>query len=724
MTTNRQRAVAVIAAVAITALFGTEAAVAVVPVRTPISIAQDTETDPSTEAEPTPQPTGSPSPTPTPTPTPTPEPTPTPTTTPVPTPTPTPTTRPERDEEESVDEGAGRIAEAPVAVLPAPGRIGGNDRYARAILASRATFPSGAGTVLIANGAASVGPVIAATMASARNAPLLYSATGSISSAVRAELGRLAPAKVVLVGSDADVDGSLVSALKSIAPVERVLLTSRYQGSLLALRQSAPTDRVFVTGSSLLDLAAASAAAAATGGSALSLENARGAVDAATVEALRALTVTKLVIVGGGSAISSAYQASLTAAGFAVTRVDGADDFARSLALVKKVPAPVSRVYAANPAIVWDAATAAAMAGATRQPLVYTPYQCMLTVASDHIKKVGARVVGVGKTNWLRAAAVANTPCSTEKHRLDVSLHLAIDAVAARYPGTYAVSVREMGRVGQTVSVIGGTRLEPASMMKLFAAYAALKRIQDGQASFDTKPLHTTLRDCLRVMIHASDNFCHTDIAHWIGLGNLNNMIRAAGFTSSSYGYVPAGTSVLYGGNRTTTNDLTMFMVKLERGELLQKRYADVLLGYMRTQIFRSRIPSGLPPGIVQESKPGALWIASGLLQADTAVVHGAQTSFAISIIGTDGPDKAALPAIARTVYSHFFGTFGAAKVYPVMQMATKTSAPMRSSPGGPMLGSIPAGAALEVFDANRIWYKVWYAGRLVWVDSSQLRNR
>ena len=630
------------------------------------------------------------------------------------------------DESESDDpssQDSERLAAEVAATLPAAGRLGGADRYARAVTASKAAFPSGATTVLIANGSATAAPVMAASLARPYDAPLLYTGSKTMPSYVMTELKRLSPEKIVAVGGTGQITERLLSALRTVAPTEHLVMTSSYSGSTEAMQLAAPTTVAYFTGN-LQDQAATVGSAAAAGGFAIMINGSSSGVRPLTVERLRAKGVTTIRLVGSTRSIGSAYASSLAAAGFAVSRVDGTDAYARALAVARQAPG-TPRFFVANPAVPTDAAVAGALGAVTAQPVVYTPYQCMLKDPSALIRSRGASVVGVGRDPWLRSAAVNNVSCDDEKPRLRAALESAISATAARYPGTYAVSVRELTRVGEAGNNSrGDTMLEPASMMKLYAAWAALKRVQDGRATLSTKVGSTPLGSCIKVMIHASDNYCHTDIVHWIGISNLNRLIADNGFSRTRYGSVPRGTSVLYAGNRTTTDDLTLFLQKLDSGQLLQAKYADVLQRYMGAQIFRSRIASGLPPGVPQESKPGSLWIASGLLQADSAIVRGPQATFAISIIGVDGPDRAALRAITRTVYTHFHGSFGSAATYPVKQMEASRSVSLRSSPGGTSLRVLSTGTDLEVTDAQRVWYKVrWGSGEL-WVDSRRLRNR
>jgi beta-lactamase class A len=628
--------------------------------------------------------------------------------------------------EEAADDTAQeaqQLTAAAAATLPRAGRIGGADRYARAVNAAKAAFPSGATTVLVANGEATAAPVMAASLARPYDAPVLYTGARTMPSFVKAELQRLAPDRIVAVGGTSQITASLLAELRTVAPTEHLVMTSSYSGTNEALELAAPTTTAYFTGT-LLDQAATLGSAAAAGGFSIMINGNGSGIQPATVDRLRAKGVTTIRVVGSTSSITTSYTASLTAAGFAVSRIDGADVYARALAAARQAPG-TPRFYLANPAVLSDAALAGALGAVTAQPTVYTPYQCMLKDPHALISSRSASVVAVGRDPWLRSAAVSNISCDDEKPRLRAALESDIASVVNRYSGRYAVTVREITRAGEVGSnSLSATKVEPASVMKIFAAWAALKRVQDGRASLSTRLGNTSLSTCLKVMIHNSDNYCHTDIVHWIGISSINWMIADAGFSRTRYGSVPKGTSVLYAGNRTTTNDVTKFLQMLESGELLNDKYSDILLGHMRSQIGRTRIPEGLPPGVGQESKPGALWIASGLMQADSAIVHGPLATYSLSVIGFDAPSKAAIRAISRAVYSHFHGEFGSAASYPVKQMEAAVRAPLRSSPRGSILRYVSVGTQFEIGDSQRGWYQVHWGDHLLWMDFRHLRNR
>jgi beta-lactamase class A len=361
----------------------------------------------------------------------------------------------------------------------------------------------------------------------------------------------------------------------------------------------------------------------------------------------------------------------------------------------------------------------------SRQPLYYAIEPCTPDPVAAAIAATGAAVTAVGGPVWLGPAVLVNRSCSAEKDLRQSQLGSAIRSTIAQYPGAYSVSVHQLDGLRVTTDVGGGVRREPASMMKIYAAWAALQLIERGEATWGTRlSSGVDLSTCIHVMIHASDNGCHSDIVHWIGIGRLNWMIQASGWTQTSYGSVPPGTSVLYAGNRTTSNDLSNILERLASGNALTRPYADHLLRLMTDQIWRSRIASGIPPGVRQATKPGSLWVSSGLMQGDSGVVWGTESTYVLSIIGDQAPPQAALRAISRTVYEYFNGPFGTAAWYPAQQMVTVRATALRTSPGGAMTVVLPAGAPVEVLDANRIWYQLRYGDRQLWTVFSDLRNR
>lgn len=643
-----------------------------------------------------------------------------------PTPAPEPT---EKADDDAVDDAAAepKIMAATGAAVPVPGasRISiGSDPYAAAVTASKALFPNGTANVILVPGTVPVFGAFAASLAAETSAAVLYVQPGAIPAAVLTELRRLSPTKITVVAGSVYVSEAVLTSARSVAPdVRRIGGANPYETARLLFQAStAPGDTVYLAGAKTIDDIPLAHVLGSVENRRILVANTHGAaLDSATVAALRQAGTRSVVIVASTSPVPYAYASALTAAGFHVTRITRTEQYSLSATVSAQIGAGRAASLLVNPSRPIDTSVAAVYAALTRQPLYYSMSDCVPDGIVTHIANAAARTVIIGDT----AGVPTTVACSVVKSQREARLTEAIRSAMSNYKGTYSVTVREIGGLGEIAQVSGGTRREPASMMKIFAAWAAYTRIDQGRASWNTVlPSGVQLGVCLYVMIHVSDNYCHSDIVHWIGIAEVNRMIRAAGFSSTSYGTVPRGVSVLYAGNRTTTNDLAYMADRLQRGTALSKASSTALLNIMRWQIGRSRIASGIPVGVPQASKPGALWVASGLLQGDTAIVTGPRKTYALSIIGDDGPPKEAFRAISRVVYTHFNGSFGTAASYPVQQMVTKTPSLLRASPGGAVVGTIPSGVVLEQLESQRTWYQVQYGSRKLWVWYTGLRNR
>ncbi|WP_194397771.1 serine hydrolase [Microbacterium atlanticum] len=682
---------------------------------------------PST-SPPVPEPgaTGAPEPTPTPTPTPTPAPT-----EPEADPAPDgeePAPQPGAPDPSPPPDSSEAIAPLAVSEVPTMPRLAGADRFSTSVAASQAAFPSGTATVLVTSGYAPVDAIIAAGLAAGLSAPILYVHPETVPDVVAAEIARLGATSIVIVGGATVVPDPVADRLRAIVPdVRRFGGGDRFETSRLAmLGRSTPTDTAYLTGGAgQIDPPVASVAAAATDRAALLVNGLQASVDAPTADALRSLGVRNLVLVGGLGTIGSSYEASLRAEGFAVSRRTGADRYATAVMMADERSAPAARAIVANSGTAADVGVAAGLAAVTRQPLYYTIKPCLVDVAAAHIAAAGLAVTAVGGPVWLGAPVLEGRSCASVRADGERALEAALQATLSQIGGSYAVSVRELTGTNQTVHINGAQQREPASMLKVFAAWAALKRIEQGRAGFGTiLPSGATLGGCIHVMIVASDNYCHSDIVHWITIPEINRMISAAGFPGTFYGNVSAGTSVLYGGNRTTSSDSSLFLRRLRSGEVLAPWLADVLLHPMRTQVFRTRIPSGIPAGVPQASKPGALWLSGGLMHADTAIIDGPESTYVLTVIGDVHTSQAGIRVISRTVYEHFHGAFGAAASYPVEQVLTVAPTVVRASPGGAVVAGLPQWYPLQVLDARRLWYLVQYGSRQVWIFYSDVVTR
>lgn len=108
------------------------------------------------------------------------------------------TEEPAAEEEEEPDQAETR--KNPVFPTPGTHRLAGADRYQTAALVSASAYPEGADVAIIASGSSFADALSAAPLASHLNAPILLTQRDKMPNYTQAELARLEPSQVIVVG--------------------------------------------------------------------------------------------------------------------------------------------------------------------------------------------------------------------------------------------------------------------------------------------------------------------------------------------------------------------------------------------------------------------------------------------------------------------------------------------------------------------------------------------
>ncbi|GGK70153.1 cell wall-binding repeat-containing protein [Ornithinimicrobium pekingense] len=120
-------------------------------------------------------------------------------------------------------------------------RLSGTDRFATSVAVSRAAFPGGAATVYVASGRDFPDALSGGAAAVVQDAPVLLTDDASLPAAVREEIVRLAPSRIMLIGGPSAVSETVAGQLRAITTTERIFGTDRYATAL------AVSQRVFGT---------------------------------------------------------------------------------------------------------------------------------------------------------------------------------------------------------------------------------------------------------------------------------------------------------------------------------------------------------------------------------------------------------------------------------------------------------------------------------------------
>jgi putative cell wall-binding protein len=268
-------------------------------------------------------------------------------------------------------------------------RIGGADRYDVAVGLSQANFNAGVPVVYIASGANFPDALSAGPSAAKQGGPLLLVQPTAVPPEVAAELTRLKPQSIVVVGGPASVTPAVYTQLSAYAPViSRITGANRYVVSQ-ALAQSvfaAGVTKVFVaTGRTFPDALSASAAAGTESVPVILIDGLAKTLDPNLVATLTALGVKQIDIAGGPASVLPAVQTELAAIPgvTGITRYTGADRYAVSGALNRAEFGTASGVYVATGVTFPDALAGAAVAGAQHDPLYIVKTSCIPSYILD-----------------------------------------------------------------------------------------------------------------------------------------------------------------------------------------------------------------------------------------------------------------------------------------------------------------------------------------------------
>lgn len=230
--------------------------------------------------------------------------------------------------------------------------------------------------------------------------------------------------------------------------------------------------------------------------------------------------------------------------------------------------------------------------------------------------------------NNLPTAVIAPVPPAISYDRgyspTDTGISALIQQYAQDHSGTFGVSMVELSGKNRRAGYNEATQFTTASTYKLFVAYSALKRTENGDWQWsdqitDDKDLTT----CFDDMIVYSDNACAEAMLTKIGHANVTNEANAIGCVSTSF----------LGGDgiKTTPADLALFLAELQNGQILNQSSTTRLIDAMKRNVYRDGIPAGISGATVAD-KVGFL---DGLLH-DASIVYSPTGTYVL-VIMTDG---------------------------------------------------------------------------------------
>jgi putative cell wall-binding protein len=297
-------------------------------------------------------------------------------------------------------------------------RYSGADRYDTAISVASEYSP-GVPVLYVAKGTDYPDALSAAPAAAAEGGPLLLTLPDTLIPRVRAEIVRLRPARIVVVGGEAAVSAAVYRELGTLSgSVARIGGADRYETSRNLVDfafGSTGASRVYLaTGTNFPDALAAGAVSGGMNAAVILIDGKAASIDAATSALIKKLHPTDGAIAGGPVSVSTGIEASLSTVALpgGWQRFTGADRYATATSINQEAFDHSDTVYLATGANFPDALTGAVLAGSRQAPLFLVPGQCATPGVVAAIRSLSpTRIVAFGGPNAVSDAAQNLVEC-------------------------------------------------------------------------------------------------------------------------------------------------------------------------------------------------------------------------------------------------------------------------------------------------------------------------
>lgn len=306
----------------------------------------------------------------------------------------------------------------------ATARVSGDDRYAGSVAISKQAFPATSSVVYVATGENFPDALSAAPAAAKQGGPVLLTTSETLPDVVRAEIGRLDPAKIVVVGGTTAISAQVYSELAGLAPsITRITGADRYVVSrkIADYAWNTSATAYLATGGNFPDAISAGPAASKKGAPVILVNGGVEAADQPTLDLLTSLGVTAPKIVGGPLAVSAGVAASIgQELGTTPVRFSGADrnivsrlvtDDAFPVVAGGALPT-VTKAYITTSANFPDGIPSSVLAKVKNAPIYMVPTDCVpAATAASLAERNVTHVTAIGGALSLTSAALSLRTC-------------------------------------------------------------------------------------------------------------------------------------------------------------------------------------------------------------------------------------------------------------------------------------------------------------------------
>ena len=264
----------------------------------------------------------------------------------------------------------------------------------------------------------------------------------------------------------------------------------------------------------------------------------------------------------------------------------------------------------------------------------------------------------IDMSNWyanncenISAPANNNSSNNNSSNNNDTSTNESLEKQIDNYldkngaSGDWAVYVKNLKTKKVDVSINEDDKKVAASEIKLFIMASLYDRVNKGTIK------EKDISEKVKKMITVSDNDATNDLIKNYGMDAINDYI-----SNNHYNKTELNRYMLSQGkeNYTSAQDIATLLEKIYKNQLVNKKYSQKMLNFLKSQELKSKIPSGVPSGIKTASKTGEL----STVENDAAIVYGKSGDYIIVVLSDNLKDTSTartnIKEISSLVYEYY----------------------------------------------------------------------
>ncbi len=298
-------------------------------------------------------------------------------------------------------------------------RVAGENRYATTAKISQAAYPSGADVIYVANGEAFPDALSAGPAAAFEGGPLLLVRPTSVPAEISAEITRLNPSRIVVVGGTPSVSDAVYTTLAGlVAPdqIKRIAGVDRFETSRLIAEdtfgESGSASVYLATGLKFPDALSAGAAAGANDAPVILVRGTDTSLDDATGDLIESLDATRIRVLGDPASVTAELFDDIDNITPDTTRLAGPNRYETARVINADSFTTADHVLLATGGNFPDALAGSAWAAKAGLPVFLVPTDCVPQGVIADIEALGAtKVTLLGGIPSLSAAVEEFTAC-------------------------------------------------------------------------------------------------------------------------------------------------------------------------------------------------------------------------------------------------------------------------------------------------------------------------